>query len=320
VDLATLVLGSPFHPVWGAGVQGLYERIGINTIESTAWLGVAPLALAAWVVRRHWRSKPTVMSTSDSARSRLVRQCVFIGTVFFVWALGPHLMVWGTNTGMILPQALLRYVPLVNNARMPGRAMVLAHLALAMLAALAWTDLRGRWRHSGRWLVAIAFLIVAENVPAPFPLLALNRPAVYETLRDRTEPGVVCELPLGVRDGFGVRGTFDERVLFYQTIHGRPLVGGFVARLPAHVEAAYEADPLIADLLRLSSAGAAADVDRAPPAADVVAASLRANGIRWIVVNRERASPRLLEYVKEVLPLTALAQDDERSLYFVNVE
>lgn len=320
VDLATLVLGSPFHPVWGAGVQGVYGRIGIDAIESTAWLGVAPLALAAWVVRRHWRSKPTVTSTSDSARSRLVRQWVFIGAVFFVWALGPHLMVWGTNSGMILPQALIRYVPLVNNARIPGRAMVLAYLAVAMLAALAATDLRARWRPSGTWLVAIAFLIVADNVPAPFPLLALNRPAVYETLRDRTEPGVVCELPFGVRDGFGVRGTFDERVLFYQTIHGRPLVGGFAARLPTHVAAAYEADPLIADLLRLSSAGAAADADREPPSADVVAASLRAYGIRWIVVNRERASSRLLKYVKEVLPLTALAQDGERSLYFVNVE
>jgi hypothetical protein len=142
---------------------------------------------------------------------------------------------------------------------------------------------------------------------------------VYETLRDRTEPGVVLELPLGIRDGFGVRGTFDERVLFYQTIHGRPLVGGFVARLPTNVAAAYEADPLIADLLRLSSAGAGTDVDREPPSADVVAASLRANGIRWIVVDRERASSRLLKYVEELLPLTSVAQDGERWLYFVNV-
>jgi hypothetical protein len=189
-----------------------------------------------------------------------------------------------------------------------------------MLVAFAATDLRARWRHSGAWLVAIAVLIVADYVPAPFSLVALNRPAVYETLRDRTEPGVVCELPLGVRDGFGVRGTFDERVLFYQTIHGRPLVGGFVARLPTNVVAAYEADPLIADLLRLSSAGAAADVDREPPSADVVAASLRANGIRWIVVNRERASSRLLKYVEEVLPLTSIAQDGERWLYFVNLK
>ena len=320
VDLATLVLGSPFHPVWGDAVQRVYGRVGIDLIESTAWLGLVPLALAAWVVRRHWRSKLGVASSPENTRSRLVRQWVFIGAVFFVWALGPHLMIWGTNTGMILPQALIRYVPLVNNARIPGRAMVVAYLALAMLVAFAVTELRARWRHSRTWLVVAAVLIVADYLPAPFPLVALERPVVYETLRDRTEPGVVCELPLGVRDGFGVRGTFDERVLFYQTIHSRPLVGGFVARLPTNVAAAYEADPLIADLLRLSSGGIAADVEREPPPADVVAASLRANGIRWIVLDRERASSRLVKYVEHVLPLTSVAQDGERWLYFVDVK
>jgi hypothetical protein len=318
VDLATLVLGSPFHPVWGAGVQRMYGRVGIDVIESTAWLGVVPLALAAWVACCHWRSKLTATSASDSARARLVRQWVFIAAVFFVWALGPHLIVWGTNTGMILPQALIRYVPLVNNARIPGRAMVLVYLALAMLVAFAAAELRARWHHAGAWLVAIAVLIVGDYVPAPFPLVALNRPAVYETLRNRAEPGVVLELPLGIHDGFGVRGAFDERVLFYQTIHGRPLVGGFVARLSTNVAAAYEADPLIADLLTLSSGGAGTDVNREPPSADVVAASLRANGIRWIVVDRERTSSRLLEYVQPVLPLTPVARDGERWLYFVN--
>jgi hypothetical protein len=319
VDLATLVLGSPFHPLWGDAVQRIYRRIGIDLIESTTWLGVVPIALATWVVRRHWRSKPAVTSAPENARSRLVRQWVFIGAVFFVWALGPHLMAWGMNTGMILPEALVRYVPLVDNARVPGRAMAVVYLALAMLVAFATTELRARWRHSRTGLVAVAVLIIADYLPAPFPLVALERPAVYETLRDRTEPGVVCELPLGVRDGLGVRGTFDERVLFYQTIHSRPLVGGFVARLPTNVVAAYEADPLIADLLRLSGAGAPGDVEPEPPPADVVAASLRANEIRWIVVDRERASSRLVKYVEQVLPVTSVAQDGERWLYFVNV-
>ncbi len=315
IDLAALLLGSPFHPVWGASVQRVYGRLGIDLIESTGWLGVAPLALAAWVVRRHWRSRPAV----PSASSRPVRQWLFIGAVFFVWALGPHLIVLGANTGMMLPQALLRYVPLVNNARMPGRAMVVAYLALAMLVAFAATEVRARFRHAGAWLVAIAALIAADYLPAPFPLVALHPPSIYETLRDRAEPGVLCELPLGLRDGFGVRGSFDDRVLFYQTIHGRPIVGGFVARLPAHVLARYAADPLISDLLRLSSDGAVVPVQTPPPPADVVDASLRANGIRWVVVDRERASPRLLTYLEEALPLALVAQDGQRALYRVNV-
>ena len=63
----------------------------------------------------------------------------------------------------------------------------------------------------------------------------MARPGIYETLRDRPEGGTLCELPLGIVDGFGGTGQLDSRTLFYQTIHGRPMVGGFVARLPPAV-------------------------------------------------------------------------------------
>jgi hypothetical protein len=150
--------------------------------------------------------------------------------VFFVWALGPHLTVFGVNTGMTLPQAFLRYVPIVANARIPGRAMVMVYLALSVLSAIAISK-----RHDSRRPVLVlslaAVILIADFLPAPFPLVAMDHPAIYEVLRQRREAGAVCELPLGIRDGLGERGAFDDRVLFYQTIHQR-LVGGFVARLP----------------------------------------------------------------------------------------
>ena len=45
--------------------------------------------------------------------------------IAFVWALGPRLVVAGFDAGLPLPQILARFIPLVNNARVPGRAMVL---------------------------------------------------------------------------------------------------------------------------------------------------------------------------------------------------
>jgi hypothetical protein len=127
----------------------------------------------------------------------------------------------------------------------------------------------------------------------------------------------VCELPLGLRDGFGERGSFDDRVLFYQTIHQRPLVGGFVARLPPSVLAAYENDPLLAGLLRLSAGD---ELEHTPPLPDRELAldKLRENGIRFIVLDRGRASPKLIEYVERVLPVSLIAEEHERSLYLVS--
>ena len=50
--------------------------------------------------------------------------------IAFVWALGPRLVVAGFDAGLPLPQILARFIPLVNNARVPGRAMVLVYLAV----------------------------------------------------------------------------------------------------------------------------------------------------------------------------------------------
>jgi hypothetical protein len=321
IDLATLLLGNPFQAVWGGGVQRVYRMMGINLIESTGWLGIAPIVLAAWALRRHMEltsSHEISVRRFSDPNSPMVCQWALIGLVFFVWALGPHLMAFGINTGMILPYALLRYVPIIANARIPGRAMVVSYLALAVIAAITAAEWRRGSRYALLITVVVSLALAADYLPAPFPLAELNRPAIYETLRDRPEAGAVCELPLGIRDGSGERGTFDDRVLLYQTIHQRPLVGGFVARLPRAVAVAYGGDPLLASLLRLSERDAAVDAARPLPDRQLAADRLRKNGIAFVMLNRSTASPTLVEYVERVLPLTLVAQEGERSLYLVS--
>jgi hypothetical protein len=246
----------------------------------------------------------------------VVREWVWLGSIFFVWALGPHLMAAGHNTGMILPQSLLRFLPIVNNARIPGRAMVVVYLALAMLASLALAERRRASTRPVRMLSLVAVLMIIDYVPAPFPMIALTYPGVYDQLRNQPEQGAVCELPMGLRDGFGERGMFDERALFYQTIHQRPIVGGFVARLPRSVTAAYTKDVLLDALLTLSSG----DVGGGSPIPDRRLASekLREDGIRFVILDRAQASPALIEYVDTVLPLTVIGEAEGHSLYVVS--
>ena len=86
VDLASLLVGNPFHSLWGASLQHLYARWGINLIESGGgWLGVVPMVLAALSLGRRW---------SDEA----VRQWAAVGAIFLVWAFGPHLAAFGQAT------------------------------------------------------------------------------------------------------------------------------------------------------------------------------------------------------------------------------
>ena len=299
IDLVTLVAGNPFSHWSGGGARWLNGRLAIDPIERSGWLGVVPMILAAIALRQ-----PAIPH---------VGRWALVGGLALVWALGPHLTVLGQNTGMVLPNALLRYVPIVSNARIPGRAMVVVSLGLAVLCAIGFAALRGRNR--SRWWTPVALaLLVVELAPAPFPLVSLDYPPIYDTLVAQAGSGAVLELPVGIRDGLGAAGALDHRVLWYQTRHERPLLGGFVARLSPSVRRRYETDALLIELLTLSSGD---PVTERQPRDTVPTAALFAYGIRFVVLNRETAPPPLVRFVEQHLPLTKIADAEGRALYAV---
>jgi hypothetical protein len=300
IDVATMFMGNPFHPAWGAAVRHLYARLGIDLVESGAWLGIVPLALAAYAIVRR-REDP------------IVRHWAVLGGVFFVWALGPHVHVAGQNTGMIMPEVLLRFVPIASNARMPGRAMVVVYLAVAMLAASGAAHLR--WRRPAVAVSGLVALVLAEFFVAPFPLVPIECPAIYRVVKDRPESGALVELPLGLGDGFGDVTPTDRGMLVCQTMHERPLVGGALARLPANVLPSYVADPLIATWLRLSGASAGVVPGESLTDATIIRQWMDADGVAFVMLNRRTASAELRTYVEQMLPLTPIARDDDRTLY-----
>ena len=52
VDLATTVLGNPYNALTGPWTMRMYERLSIDPIEQSAWLGVVPVLLAVMALRR----------------------------------------------------------------------------------------------------------------------------------------------------------------------------------------------------------------------------------------------------------------------------
>jgi hypothetical protein len=300
VDLATLILGHPWHGVIGASVRDAYSALGINTIESVGWLGLVPMVLLVVAFTRY----------RAHADVRLWR---WLGGVFFVWALGPWLRVGGFDTGLLLPQNLLAHLPLLSNARMPGRAMVIVFLALGMVAARVIAEMAPRRRALAA--SAACLVLVIDLVPAPFPLTRLATPVLYSTLRT-LPPGAVCELPMGVHHGFGAVGRFDSYSLLYQATHQHPIVGGAASRPPTAVLRAYAEMPVVRSLLWLSEGkpADAADVAMTPEAAG---AALRQASIRYVVLNRESAPAPLVDFVNGHLPLKAIAREGSRELFQV---
>ena len=315
IDVGALLFGNPIGLLTGSWTQALYERLDIDQVESAAWLGAGPLAMVVLSFAR--------LRTYADARKLLL-----IAGLFLVWSLGPYLRIFGFNTAFMLPQTLLRFVPIVANARIPGRAFVVVILMVALLAAIVLVTIADRRR---RQLMAVAALVVltVDFWPAPHAATAVGRPALYATLREQP-PGAVLEVPLGWRDGFGHRGNLDHRVLLFQTLHEHPLMGGFVARLSSRIKRAYDADPVLGPLLDLSegrspasplSPGAAA----ASPGASLPQALLPALpgcvltcGVRYVVVDEALASHELKAFVERTFKLRPLGRTDTRVLYAVD--
>lgn len=295
IDVGALVAGNPIGLLTGAWTKALYQRLGIDAVESAVWIGVAPLALLIFAITR--------LRLVPNAKIYL-----WIGVVFLVWSLGPYLRVFGYNTAFMLPQTFLRFVPVLANARIPGRAFVVVALMLALVGALTLASIESSAR---RRLSTMAIaLVVFDFWPAPHAWTPVDRPALYDTLQ-RLPAGIVLEVPMGIRDGFGERGKPDHMGLYYQTIHGQSMVGGFVARLGRRIKTEYESDPVFRRLLDL---GEGKLVD-APPAAcgDTLACA-----VSYVVINEAAASPELVTFVNDTFDMTPVERGENRTLFRVN--
>lgn len=295
LDLATLFLGNPLNRWYGDASLSIYERFGIDWMESVGWIGVVPAGLLLLALSR-FRDRADV------------RAWLLPLGVFGVWSLGPYLMVLGTNTGLMLPQTALRFIPVLNNARMPTRAFAVVLLTISILAALALSHLK--YARHWRWRIALSLtaLTALDFWPRPFAVVALDRPAMYQQLANEPQ-GVVLELPVGIRDGFGNRGNLDHRSLYYQTLHGHPIVGGFVARLSDRIVRSYTNDPVLSELLAVSS-------QIAPGATRPLPAPTAACAIRYVVVSRN--APALDEAARRHFVLSPIAESDSGILYRVD--
>ena len=292
VDLLAPLLGHPLHPLMAGVSATAYAALRQDYVEVIGWLGIVPVALLIAA----GRMRPA------GAAAREIRTWAILAIAFGFFALGPFLVIGGFDTGLKLPEILLRYVPFAANARMPGRAMIGVYMATAVLVAIAVSGAAGRWRSPAlQWL--LVGLLAFEFWDAPIRLTRLDRPAVYAALAG-SPPGAVCEVPFGIGDGLSIgAGSQERRALFYATQHEHPLVGGYIGRMPADALERYSRNPVTANLLRLSGGGAPLAV---PPNADP-------SPCQYLVVDRAASPAGLRAYVAQ-LPGERIAADEARDL------
>jgi hypothetical protein len=227
----------------------------------------------------------------------------FITLGFAALTLGPFLQIAGLQTFIPTPWTLLRYVPLVGDARMPSRFDVVVMMGLAAIFAGALAALTMKFPERRRLILcATGVLLALELVPVPRTLFAADVPAVYTAIAADPRPVAVLDLPFGIRDGLSTVGNFDPASQYYQTFHHKAIIGGYLSRVSQADRDQYMAIPMIKALTALSENRPLAPAD-AQAARDSAADFIARSHLGYVVIDDRATSPALRAFAVDALGL-----------------
>ncbi len=301
VDLLAFLLPNPNHPLVRPWATGWLNAQPGGFVENVASISLVALAVIAAALL--------------SGGARAFRYWVGLAVVAGSFALGPFVRLAGVNLHVPTPWALVRYVPIIDQARAPARFTALTAMAVSALTVLALCALLQRFpRWRGRLLAGVSLLLLFELFPAPRPLYEARSSPVYDIVAADSRDVRVLELPFGVRDGLSSFGDFNASAQFNQTRHGKRLIGGYLSRVsPQRVET-IERFPVLSALMTLS-AGAPLPPGLEEHARERAARFVRDAQVGYVVVATRRASPELVEFAIRILDLELIAESDTRTLY-----
>ena len=229
IDPAFLVTPSYANPIAGTLVAEQYAAralFGGPPRQVVCYLGFVALGLATLAV---------------CTRFRRLRGWLALFAVSLVLAFG-NLLIWDgvVREDVPLPFAVTTKLPILEHIRIAHRFMPLAGLALAVLAAhgvFALTALSPRWRRCA--LPLAAGLLLAEYSWLPYPLRPVEHSPLLQEIAAR--PGAVLDVPF-------LQRTFTVRNQVAQTVHGRPIAGGYASMPQFRQRERYVAEPALTAL------------------------------------------------------------------------
>jgi hypothetical protein len=188
-------------------------------------------------------------------------------------------------------------------------------LAFAVLFATALTWMGRRWPERRKALLAtVSALIFFELLAAPRQLYSAAVPDIYRVVA--AEPGDVrvLELPFGVRDGTLSIGNFSSRTQYFQTVHGKPILGGYLSRVMPGRLIETSRNEVLGALITLSEGkpltpeAEARLVEQGPTFA-------RSTHLGFVVIDRARVSEASTALAIRAFQLRHVASDGAFELY-----
>ncbi|MGZ4885987.1 MAG: hypothetical protein ACXV5C_11750 [Halobacteriota archaeon] len=289
-DLVAFVVPSRLHPLFGSEVAPLYQHLSGNVAEGTVFLGYVGIVLSALAIIKQ--------------RTREVRFWALAMGIFLMLSLGPVLQVAGAvvrvpsavpyigNAAVPLLYYVLMHLPVFSVARVASRWDIMVMLCVSVLSGYGLQYLVNLSHPSGRRVrnenvlcLVFAGLILFEFFSVPYPTATTAVPAFYQKLGTDSQDYAVFEV--------APRST--AQIMYYQTIHHKQLVNGYVSREPPGSLHFIETEPVVRLLYHIQ--------ETQPGTVAVNTTSLDPSvlsryNIKYVIVHRENLSQQQINLVQ----------------------
>lgn len=255
----TIVICMPYV----LGLVASYENLPGVVRELEPWmgqygsLGRGEFGLSMAINQSHWPLWPVLHTPNDPEDKRIALvllvlaagavatrsiygrlRWVLLAAGGYVLTLGPYLK-W---TGLVPERLALPYLWLYDNLPFfqrfwwPQRLEILTLVGLLLLAALFLEHLSRIWPERRKLIIGFAIAAVVIDAPLRNPYLPVeaNPPRAYNARLYEVVNGPILTTPvLSLNE-------ISRHMLWLQTFHGQPILGGLGDHIPAHRPPGYE--------------------------------------------------------------------------------
>ncbi len=269
-------IGHIFKPL-----SSITSKFTGNPSENGNYLGYTVLFLVFFSVCRLWRKQD------------LVPFLTLVSFAFIVLSLGTHLHVFGQIINIPLPYyAIYKFIPLVSFSGVPERFLVMTFFCFSALAAFAVKEILDSAGGTRKALILTCLIILLFGEYGAIPFTLSNSPGTSFKV---FKPSLMKAKPFDTvpkfyktisrdKDDYGifdvdVGGMYSDRatkVLYYQTVHNKKILFGFIARIKTELRDLTIAIPGVPNI--------ALNTNITDVSADEVRVAFRKNRIKYVIV------------------------------------
>lgn len=263
-DLLGYFVPSVYNFYYGDYVTYLINKFDITfakgIFENFTYPGVIILIGYTYILSQKLRKKLNKNLWKD------IKAYFIASLVFLVLTLGPFLHVagrWmlpldeGIRVVVPLPYVILHYIPFLANIRTPGRLIVgfifFAYIVIAFLLARYFKNKPKEVIIAATVIFISIFIFDQRYQKQPITTSPHYFPKkIYKEINKDKSFSVVLEIPFTVRDGITYFGDKDAVYqIMGQFTFDKPLIGGYIGRVPNYVKEYNEKDPFVGYLGRI---------------------------------------------------------------------